>query len=52
MKSIKEVPMIFAFLSIPIVIAAVALFCLPGFSEGKQLITGDALYSNQGPKLK
>lgn len=43
--------MIFVMLSIPLAIALLALFMYPSYSEGKQMITGDQLYSNQTPKI-
>lgn len=44
--------MILALLSIPLFIIVLAIFIYPSYSEGKQLITGGKLYSNQEPTLK
>lgn len=44
--------MVFVMLSIPLMILVLALFIYPSYSEGKQIITGEKLYSNQEPKIK
>lgn len=44
--------MILALLSIPLFFVLLAVFIYPGYSEGKQLITGGKLYSNQKPTIK
>jgi hypothetical protein len=44
--------MIFVMLSIPLAILILGVFLYPSYSEGKQIVNGDSLYSNQEPKLK
>ena len=44
--------MIFVMLSIPLAVVILGIFLYPSYSEGKQIVNGDTLYSNQGPKLK
>jgi|GEM_PF-6605158 len=44
--------MIFVMLSIPLAILILGIFMYPSYSDGKQMINGDTLYSNQEPKLK
>jgi hypothetical protein len=44
--------MIFVMLTIPLFILLLGIALYPSYSEGKQLITGESLYSNQEPKIK
>ena len=44
--------MFFIILSVPLVVATIAFFLYPSYSEGKQLVNGGSLYANQEPKLK
>lgn len=44
--------MILALLSIPLMFVILAIFIYPSYSEGKQIVHGESLYSNQEPKLK
>jgi hypothetical protein len=39
-------------MSLPIVMGLLALFIYASYSEGKQMINGQELYSNQEPKQK
>lgn len=44
--------MILALLSIPLMVVILAILIYPSYSEGKQIVHGGALYSNQEPKIK
>jgi hypothetical protein len=44
--------MVLVMISIPLFFVLLAVFVYPSYSEGKQMITGDSLYSNQRPRLK
>jgi hypothetical protein len=48
----KENLMIISLLAPVIIVALIALYTLPSYSEGHQMINGGQLYSNQTPKLK
>ncbi len=43
--------MILALLSIPLFFVVLAVFIYPGYSDGKQMKTGEKLYSNQQPTI-